>query len=216
MTAIDILIIVFAAFFALVGFSRGFLIGALSLVGFAGGAYLGTRFGPQLLEEGNASPFAPLFGLLGALVGGVVLSAGAEGIAGALRSGIRSPAFAFFDGLLGSLLAIALALGLAWLVSVIVIQTPGAREYRKTVQRSAILKELNEILPSDRVLKALARFDPLPSITGPRRRRPAAARLGRARPRRRARRPLGRARAVELLRPRRGRLGLGGRATASS
>lgn len=167
MTAIDILIIVFAAFFALVGFSRGFLIGALSLVGFAGGAYLGTRFGPQLLEEGNASPFAPLFGLLGALVGGVVLSAGAEGIAGAMRSGIRSPAFAFFDGVLGSLLAIALALGLAWLVSVIVIQTPGAREYRKTVQRSTILQELNEILPSDRVLKALARFDPLPSITGP-------------------------------------------------
>lgn len=167
MTAIDILIIVFAAFFALIGFARGFLIGALSLVGFAGGAYLGTRFGPHLLEEGNASPFAPLFGLLGALVGGVVLSAGAEGIAGAMRSGIRSPVFGVFDGLLGSVLAIALALGLAWLVSVIVLQTPGVREYRGTIQRSVILRELNTILPSDRVLKALARFDPLPSITGP-------------------------------------------------
>ena len=122
MTAIDIIIIVFAAFFGLIGFSRGFLIGALSLAGFAGGAYLGTRFGPQLLEEGNASPFAPLFGLLGALVGGVILSAGAEGFAGAMRSGIRSPVFGVFDGLLGSVLAIALALGLAWLVSVIVLQ----------------------------------------------------------------------------------------------
>lgn len=167
MTAIDIVIVVFAAFFALVGFSRGFLIGALSLAGFAGGAYLGTRFGPHLLQEGNASPYAPLFGLLGALIGGVVLSAGAEGIAGAMRSGIRSPAFAVFDGLLGSLLAIALALGLAWLVSVIVLQTPGVREYRSTIQRSAILKELNRVLPSDRVLKTLARFDPLPSVRGP-------------------------------------------------
>ncbi len=167
MTAIDILIIVFAAFFALVGFARGFLIGALSLVGFAGGAYLGTRFGPQLLEEGNASPYASLFGLLGALVGGVILSAGAEGIAGAMRSGIRSPLFGAFDGLLGAVLAIALALGLAWLVSVIVLQTPGVRQYRGTIQRSVILQELNEILPSDRVLKALARFDPLPSIRGP-------------------------------------------------
>ena len=165
MTAIDILIIVFAAFFGLVGFARGFLIGALSLVGFVGGAYLGTRFGPQLLEEGNASPFAALFGLLGALVGGVILSAGAEGIAGAMRSGIRSPVFGAFDGLMGSVLAIALALGLAWLVSVIVLQTPGVREYRGTIQRSVILKELNTILPSDRVLKALARFDPFPSIT---------------------------------------------------
>jgi len=167
MTAIDIIIIVFAAFFGLVGFARGFLIGALSLVGFAGGAYLGTRFGPQLLDEGNASPFAPLMGLIGALIGGVVLSGFAERIGGAMRSGIRSQGFAAFDGLLGSALAIALALGLAWLVSVVVLQTPGVREYRATIQRSVILKELNTILPSDRVLKALARFDPFPSINGP-------------------------------------------------
>jgi S1-C subfamily serine protease len=167
LTPIDIVIVLIAAFFGFVGFARGFLIGALSLVGFAGGAYLGTRFGPQLLTEGNASPFAPLFGLLGALVGGVILSAGAEGFAGALRSGIRSPAFAVFDGLLGSALAVALALGLAWLVSVIVLQTPGIRDMRRPIQRSVILKELNTILPSDKVLKALARFDPFPSIRGP-------------------------------------------------
>ncbi|MDP2711718.1 MAG: MarP family serine protease [Solirubrobacteraceae bacterium] len=167
MTAIDIAIIIFAAFFAFVGFARGFLIGALSLVGFAGGAYLGTRFGPHLLSEGNASPFAPLFGLLGALIGGVILSAGAEGIAGAMRSGIRSPVFGAVDGMLGSVLAIGLALGLAWLVSVIVLQTPGIRDWREPIQRSVILKELNAVLPSDRVLKALARFDPFPTIDGP-------------------------------------------------
>lgn len=167
MTLLDVAIVVLAAFFGFVGFARGFIIGVLSLVGFAGGAYLGTRFGPQLLTEGNASPFAPLFGLLGALVGGVVLSAGAEGIGGAMRSGIRSPAFAAFDGMLGSVLAVALALGLAWLVSVIVLQTPGIRDWRRPIQQSVILKELNTILPSDRVLKALARFDPFPSIRGP-------------------------------------------------
>jgi S1-C subfamily serine protease len=167
LTLIDVVIVLVAAFFGFVGFTRGLLIGVLSLVGFAGGAYLGTRFGPQLLKEGNASPFAPLFGLLGALVGGVILSAGAESVAGAMRSGIRSPAFALFDGLLGSVLAVALALGLAWLVSVIVLQTPGIREARRPIQRSVILQELNEVLPSDRVLKALARFDPFPSIRGP-------------------------------------------------
>ena len=167
MTLIDLVIVLIAGFFAFVGFARGFLIGVLSLVGFAGGAYLGTRFGPHLLNEGNASPYAPLFGLLGALVGGVILSAGAESIAGAMRSGIRSPAFALFDGLLGSVLATALALGLAWLVSVIVLQTPGIRDMRRPIQRSVILKELNAVLPSDKVLKALARFDPLPSIRGP-------------------------------------------------
>ncbi|HUR86028.1 MAG TPA: MarP family serine protease [Solirubrobacteraceae bacterium] len=167
MTPLDFIIIVFAAFFALVGFARGFLIGALSLAGFAAGAYLGTRFGPQLLSEGNRSPFAPLFGLLGALIGGTLLSAGAEGIAGAMRGAMVSPAARGIDGLLGSVLAIALALGIAWLLSVIVLQTPGIRDYRRTIQRSAILQELNEILPSDQVLKALARFDPFPRVTGP-------------------------------------------------
>jgi S1-C subfamily serine protease len=167
MTAIDIIIIVFAAFFGLVGFARGFVIGALSLIGFAGGAYLGTRFGPHLLKEGNASPFAPLLGLVGALIGGVVLSGLAESFGGAVRSGIRSRVFGLFDGLLGSALAIALALGLAWLVSVIVLQTPGIRDWRRPIQRSTILQELNSVLPSDRVLKALARFDPFPSVRGP-------------------------------------------------
>jgi S1-C subfamily serine protease len=167
MTAIDVIIVVFAAFFALVGFARGFLIGALSLAGFAAGAYLGTRFGPQLLTDGNESPFAPLFGLLGALIGGTLLSAGAEGIAGAVRMTIVSPPLRTIDGLLGSVLAIGLALGIAWLLSVIVLQTPGIRDYRRSIQRSAILRELNQVLPSDRVLKALARFDPFPRITGP-------------------------------------------------
>jgi S1-C subfamily serine protease len=166
-TPIDFIIIVFAALFAVVGFARGFLIGVLSLVGFVAGAYLGTRFGPQLLREGNQSPFAPLFGLLGALIGGTLISAGAEGLADAMRSAIVSPAARTIDGLLGSVLAIALALGIAWLLSVIVLQTPGIRSHRRAIQRSAILKELNQVLPADEVLKALARFDPFPRITGP-------------------------------------------------
>lgn len=167
MTAIDFIIVAFAALFAVVGFARGFLIGVLSLAGFVGGAYLGTRFGPQLLEDGSQSPFAPLFGLLGALIGGTIMSAGAEGIAGAMRAAIVSPTARAIDGTLGSVLAIALALAIAWLLSVIVLQTPGIRDYRRTIQRSVILKELNRVLPADGVLKALARFDPFPRITGP-------------------------------------------------
>jgi S1-C subfamily serine protease len=166
-TTIDFIILAFAAFFAFVGFARGFLIGALSLAGFAAGAYLGTRFGPQLLHEGHQSPFAPLFGLLGALIGGTIISAGAEGIAGAMRGAMVSPVLRTIDGLAGSILAIGLALGIAWLLSVIVLQTPGIRDYRRDIQRSAILKKLNEILPADSVLKALARFDPFPRVTGP-------------------------------------------------
>ena len=60
-----------------------------------------------------------------------------------------------------------LALGFAWVIGVIVLQTPGVRDLRRTVQKSVILGELNETLPSDTLLKALARFDPFPRVDGP-------------------------------------------------
>lgn len=167
MTAVDFVIIGFAALFGLLGFARGFFIGVLSLGGFIAGAWLGTRFGPLLLPDGNRSPYAPLFGLFGAIVAGTILSAGAEGIAGRLRRGVRSGGVGALDGLLGAALGVALALGLAWIVGVIVLQTPGARDLRRTVQRSTILNELNAVLPSNKVLKALARVDPFPRVDGP-------------------------------------------------
>lgn len=167
MTTVDLVIVGFAAVFGLVGFARGFFVGVLSLGGFVAGAWLGTRFGPQLLKDGNRSPYAPLFGLFGAIVAGTIISAGAEGIAGRLRMGIRSSGLGALDGLLGAVLAVVLALGFAWVVGVIVLQVPGARNLRRPVQRSAILDRLNEVLPSDTLLKALARFDPFPRVDGP-------------------------------------------------
>jgi S1-C subfamily serine protease len=50
----------------------------------------------------------------------------------------------------------------------IALQTPGARELRRDIQRSAILRRLNDVLPPSAVLNALARFDPFPSIPGAR------------------------------------------------
>ncbi len=167
MTAVDYIIVGFAVVFGLVGFARGFVVGALSLAGFVAGAYIGTRFGPQLLSDGNESPYAPLFGLLGAVVAGTIISAGAESMAGSLRAGVRASPFGALDGLLGAALAVALALGFAWVIGVIVLQTPGIGDLRRTVQRSAILDELNDVLPSDTLLKALARFDPFPRVDGP-------------------------------------------------
>jgi S1-C subfamily serine protease len=84
-----------------------------------------------------------------------------------MRVAIRASPLGALDGLLGACLAVVLALGFAWVVGVIVLQTPGVGDLRKTVQRSTILDKLNEILPSDTLLKALARFDPFPRIDGP-------------------------------------------------
>jgi S1-C subfamily serine protease len=72
------------------------------------------------------------------------------------------------DGIGGAVLVAALGLALVWIIGAVALQTPGARQYREAIQRSAILRKLNEALPpSGPILNALARVDPFPRITGP-------------------------------------------------
>jgi hypothetical protein len=166
---VDLVILGFTLLLAVVGFRQGFVVGALSLVGFVGGAYLGTRLVPHLLPDGSSSPYAPLFGLLGAFLGGAVLSVGFEGIGTALRRSFRAiPGLRSVDGLLGAVLATALALAIAWVAGAVALQTPGTRELRRDIQRSEILSRLNAALPpSGGLLNALARIDPFPTLRGP-------------------------------------------------
>jgi len=167
-TKLDWIIVAFAAILAAFGFRQGFIVGALSFGGFAIGAFLGTRLGPLLLPQGSASPYAPAFGLVGALLGGAIMASGLEGLGFMVRRTLVVPGIGMLDGLLGAVLGAALALGVVWIVAAVAAQTPGQGTLRAEIQRSAILRKLNQILPpSGAILNALARLDPLPSISGP-------------------------------------------------
>jgi S1-C subfamily serine protease len=167
-TGVDWLIVAFTALLALYGFMQGFIVGVLSLVGFAAGAFLGTRVGPLLLPSGSRSPYAPLFGLVGALIAGGVLATGFEGVGLRARAAMRLPGLRTVDGLLGGVLTGCVGLGIAWIVGSVALQSTSSPALRRDVQRSAILRELNQVLPpSGPILHALARFDPLPSVHGP-------------------------------------------------
>jgi hypothetical protein len=167
-TALDWIIIAFTGLMAVWGYAQGLIVGALSLAGFAGGAFLGSRIGPLLLEEGAESPYAPLFALIGALLLGGILASGLEVLGFHLRHRLGERLGAL-DGVAGSALVACLGLGLVWIAGAVALQTPGARELREPIQRSAILRELNALLPpSGPILQALARFDPFPEIDGPR------------------------------------------------
>jgi hypothetical protein len=167
-TTIDWLIVVFAVGMAVLGYHQGFIVGALSLVGFVVGAVVGTRLGAKLIGDGSMSPYAPLFGLFGALLGGTILSSGLEGLGLHLRRRVTVQMLGALDGLLGAVLSAALALGISWVAGAVALQTPGPRELRRDIQRSQILRRLNDALPpSGVILNALARFDPFPHVTGP-------------------------------------------------
>jgi S1-C subfamily serine protease len=168
MTILDWVIVGFIAALAVYGYAQGFIVGALSLIGFAAGVFIGTRLAPLLLSDGAHSPYAPLFGLLGGLVVGVVLASGLEGVAGRARSALRLPGLRTIDGLLGAVLTACIGLAMAWIVGAVAVQSSGSVPLRADIQRSAILTELDRILPpSGPILDALARLDPLPAVRGP-------------------------------------------------
>jgi S1-C subfamily serine protease len=168
MTGVAWIIVVLLLLLGRFGFRRGFIVGALSFGGFIAGAFVGTRLGPLLLPQGAASPYAPAFGLVGALFAGAILATGFEGLGVRLRRTLIVPSMNAFDGLLGALLSVAIGLGIVWIAAAVVAQAPGVSGLRTAIQRSAILQALNHALPpSGPILDALARLDPLPHITGP-------------------------------------------------
>src|SRR5215208_8498434 len=74
LTGLDWIIVAFTVLMAVWGFGQGLIAGGLALVGFALGAFLGSRLGPVLLSDGSHSPYAPLVALIVALVLGAVFA----------------------------------------------------------------------------------------------------------------------------------------------
>jgi len=168
-TVLDWAIVAFTIALGLWGFRQGLIVGALTLVGFGLGAFVGGRLGPLVLSHGARSPYAPLCAALGALLAGALVAVAVESFALGLRAKvIRRPALHLADGAGGAALIAAVALGLSWVFGSVALHAPGTARLRADVQESVILRSLNEVLPpSGPVLNALDRVDPAPSITGP-------------------------------------------------
>ncbi|HEX6229522.1 MAG TPA: MarP family serine protease [Solirubrobacterales bacterium] len=169
MTFLDWGIVAFALALGFWGYRQGLIVGAMTLFGFASGALLGGRLGPVLLSEGSRSPYAPLFAALAALMVGAIVAVSVEGLAVDLREQvIHGRVGHAADGVGGALLIAAVGLGLAWVFGAVALHAPGAGQLRADVQRSLILRNLNELLPpSGPLLNALSRVDPAPAFVGP-------------------------------------------------
>ena len=65
------------------------------------------------------------------------------------------------------MLGAAAGLALVWVVGAVALLLPGQTGVRRAAQRSQILRRLNDTVPPRRLLNALARIDPIPSIIAP-------------------------------------------------
>jgi S1-C subfamily serine protease len=166
-TTVDWIAAAVIALAALNGLRRGLVGGALSLAGIAAGAYFGAKLAPELLSQ-SESPYTPLVALGGALALGVLLQAGAAMAGQAIRTSLFVvPPLRVLDTVGGVALGAVAGAALVWVAGAVALHLPGQRELREEVQRSRILRELNDVVPPGRLLDAIARVDPFAVIRGP-------------------------------------------------
>ena len=174
MTKVDLIALGFVALTAFIGWKKGLISTALSLVGIVLGAWLGSRLAPELLQGGKHSPYTPLAALVGAAVGAILLETLGTLAGSALRSRVRRPKLTTFDATGGLVLGTLSGLAIVWVLGAVALLLPGQTDLRRGAQSSALLQRLNEVVSPTDVLDVLARIDPFPTIAGPARaRRPA-------------------------------------------
>jgi S1-C subfamily serine protease len=166
-TRLDWIVLGVVAFTALLGMWQGFTISALSAAGVIVGGFAGARLAPHLLPEGAESPYTPLVALAGAAAFAILLELLGSSVGTAIRRHIPPGPLRTADSAGGFAFGALAGLALVWIFGAVALQLPGQQELRRQVQQSAVLRELNELVPPGRALRALARVDPFPAIAGP-------------------------------------------------
>jgi uncharacterized membrane protein required for colicin V production len=167
MTELDWIALGLICLTGLLGLRKGLVASALGIAGLVAGAVLGARVAPLLLPGGSHSPYTPLVALAGAVVGAAVLEAVGSMVGSLFRSGLRFPPLRALDSAGGLVVGAAAGLALVWIVGAAALLFPNQRSLRQSVQRSEVLRRLNDIVPPERLLNVLARVDPFPTIAGP-------------------------------------------------
>ena len=168
MTGLDWLALGLVGFAALAGAARGLVWSGLSLAGLVGGAILGGRLASHLLDRGAGSPYSPLIALGGAALLGTLLEALGSAAGARFRARLRLSGLRAFDSVGGLMAGALTGFAVVWVLGAVGLQLPGQTKLRREIQRSFVFRRLNSIVPPRTFLNALARIDPLPSITGPR------------------------------------------------
>ena len=145
--ALDVVLVVVAALFALSGYRQGFVVGVLSFVGFLGGGVLGARLAPRVAE------LEPLVGFSRSAVGlAVVFLAATVGqvlatvVGGALRRRLTWRSARWLDAAGGAVVSVVSLLLVAWLLGRAVASSPYP-ELASQVRRSAVMTTVDDLVP---------------------------------------------------------------------
>jgi S1-C subfamily serine protease len=143
---LDVVLLVACALFAFSGYRQGFVVGALSFVGFIGGVLLGAHFSSPLASalhvHLNLAIFAIVVVFVCALLGQVVTAA----LGVAIRRRLTWRPVRLADSAGGAVVSVLSVLLVAWLVGTALAHS-SLRTLAREVRNSAILTGINDVMP---------------------------------------------------------------------
>jgi len=144
---VDIIIILLALLFAINGHRQGFIVGSLTFAGFFGGALLGVRLAPVIVEL-SREPLARVILALATVFGIALFGqwlASALGLR--LRKKIKRRGARRLDEAGGTLVSILAVLLVAWMVAA-PLASSGLPGVSAAVRNSAIVGAVDETMPA--------------------------------------------------------------------
>jgi S1-C subfamily serine protease len=145
-SVVDLMLILLVVLFGINGYRQGFLVGALSFVGFFGGALIGLQLAPLVVdrfEQPLGRIVVSLVIVFGVALGGQALAAWAGN---RLRRAISNPSLRRLDDAGGVIVSVIALLLVAWMIAAPLGSSalPGVA---KAVRQSAILHGVDTVMP---------------------------------------------------------------------
>jgi S1-C subfamily serine protease len=146
---LDLGLLVLIALFAISGYRQGFVVGLLSFVGFVGGGVLGVVIAPPLVKsvvEGQAQQalLAIVVAFLAATFGQLIASS-----AGAvLRNRVTGDNARAVDAAGGAIVSVLSLLLVVWFIGLVLLNPTNYVWLNRQVNESAVLKGVNDAMPS--------------------------------------------------------------------
>ncbi|MFF9338935.1 MULTISPECIES: MarP family serine protease [unclassified Streptomyces] len=150
MNVLDILLLLAAVWFAIIGYRQGFVVGILSVTGFLGGGFVAMWLLPilwdQLTDKSEVSTSVTVIFVMGVIVSASVGQALTTHLGNKLRRHITwSPARAL-DATGGALVNVVAMLLVAWLIG-LALGSTSMPTLAREVRDSKVLQGLNEAMP---------------------------------------------------------------------
>ncbi len=144
---VDIVLIVLAVLFAINGYRQGFLVGALSFVGFIGGALIGLQIAPFAARKFEEPTSRVIVALVTVLIIAVLLQGLAALLGSRIRRSIHNQSAQVLDDLGGALVSVIAVLVVAWMIAV-PLGSSSVPALAKGVRNSVIMHGVDRAMPS--------------------------------------------------------------------